>query len=446
MSIITQKLKTYYNHQGFKRYAKNTAWMFSETILRLIAGFVVGLWVARYLGPEKFGTFSYALAFAAIFGGLAKLGLDGIIIRELVNFPEKRDIYLGTAFWLKFFGGIITLFIIAIATLFTSNDSTTNLYIFIIAAGIIFQSFEVVDFYFQSKVLSKFVSICKMTQLFLSSLLKIYFVIKQADLFWFVLVILFDSITLSISLVSAYKYQKLGTFFNHFDWKIGRRLLSDSWALILSNIAIMLYMRIDQIMIKEMLDERSVGLYSAAVRISEIWYFVPIIITNSLFTAILNAKKISEEFFNRRLQRLYTLMVWIAMCIALPITFLSNWIVTTLYGAAYLEASKVLMIHIWTAVFVFLGFAFSQYLLTENMTKISFYRTISGAIINIILNLLWLPKYGIIGSAMATLIAQFSTNYLYDIFDKRLHKQLKLKTLAIIWPFGIYNSSRVDIY
>ncbi len=440
MRSITQKLKTIYKHQGFKKYAKNTAWMFSETILRLIAGFIVGLWVARYLGPEKFGTFSYAIAFAAIFGGLAKLGLDGIIIRDLVNFPEKRDIYLGTAFWLKFVGGIITLFIIGIATLFTSNDATTNVYIFIIAAGIIFQSFEVVDFYFQSKVLSKFVSICKMTQLFLSSLLKIYFVLKHADLFWFVLIILFDSITLSISFLIAYKYQKIGNFFKHFDWTIGKRFLSDSWALILSNIAIMIYMRIDQIMIKEMLDDRSVGLYSAAVRISEIWYFVPLIITNSLFTAILNAKKINEDFFNKRLQRLYTLMVWMAIGIALPITFFSNWIVSFLYGNAYLEASKVLMIHIWTAVFVFLGYAFSQYLLTENLTKISFYRTIAGATLNIILNLIWIPKYGIVGSAMATLIAQFSTNYLYDIFDKRLHKQLKLKTLAIIWPFDIYKS------
>jgi len=283
-----------------------------------------------------------------------------------------------------------------------------------------------------------------MTQLFLSSILKIYFVLVHADLFSFVIVTLIDSITLAISLNIAYKYQKIGNFYNHFDWVVGKKLLSNSWPLIISAIGITVYMRIDQIMIKEMLDEKSVGLYSAAVRLSEIWYFVPMIIISSLFPAIINAKKISQEFYHKRLQRLYTMMVWMAIGIALPITFYSNWIITFLYGAAYIEAGKVLMIHIWTSVFVFLGVAFSQYLLTENLTKISLYRTVSGAFINILLNLIWIPKYGIIGAATATLISQFATNYIFDIFNKQLHKQLKMKTLSIIWPFNIFKSHKAN--
>ena len=159
------------------RYFANTSWMFGEQVLRMASGLLVGIWVARYLGPEQFGLFSYALAFVSIFSGLAKLGLDGIVVRDLVNHPHQRDVYLGTAFWLKFVGAFVMLGIVALATLFTSNDHTTNLYVFIISSGIIFQSFEVVDFYFQSKVLSKFVSICKITQLAVSSALKIYFVL-----------------------------------------------------------------------------------------------------------------------------------------------------------------------------------------------------------------------------------------------------------------------------
>ncbi|HYN55491.1 MAG TPA: oligosaccharide flippase family protein, partial [Methylotenera sp.] len=209
-----QRLKRLINnastHQGFRRYFSNTSWMFGEQILRMIAGLLVGIWVARYLGPEQFGIFSYAIAFVSIFGVLAKLGLDGIMVRNLVTDPQKRDIYLGTAFWLKLFGAFITLGIMAFATLFTSNDHTTNLYIFIIASGIIFQSFEVVDFYFQSQVLSKFVSTCKIIQLVISSIAKIYLVITGADLFWFVVVTLIDQVTLALTLYIAYKSQKLG--------------------------------------------------------------------------------------------------------------------------------------------------------------------------------------------------------------------------------------------
>jgi Polysaccharide biosynthesis protein. len=168
------KSREFLSHPGVRRYGSNTAWMFAEQILRMVAGFLVGVWVARYLGPEKFGLFSYALAFVAIFQGIAKLGLDGILVRDLVREPEKATVYLGTAFWLKLFGAVVTLLFIGLAIQFTGNDATANLYILIIASGLIFQSFEVIDFYFQSKVLAKFVSICKMVQLALSSLIKIF--------------------------------------------------------------------------------------------------------------------------------------------------------------------------------------------------------------------------------------------------------------------------------
>lgn len=421
-------------HQGFHRYFFNTSWMFGEQILRMIAGLLVGIWVARYLGPGQFGVFSYALAFVAIFGGIAKLGLDGIIVRDLVQEPGKRDIYLGTAFWLKLVGAFITLSIVAFATLFTSNDYTTNLYIFIIAGGIIFQSFEVIDFYFQSKVLSKFVSLCKLTQLVLSSLLKIYFVLAGADLFWFVVVSLIDQAALAAALYIAYRYQKHGGFYRYFDIKTAKKLLRDSWPLIFSSLVIMIYMRIDQIMIKEMLGDREVGLYSAAVRLSEVWYFIPMIVTNSLFPAIVSAKKLSEGLYYERLQKLYTFMVWLAISIALPMTFLSDWLVTLLYGDAYKAAGQVLMIHIWAGVFVFLGIASGKWFLSEGLQKFAFYRTLSGAIINIILNFVLIPMYGLIGAAVATLIAQTLAAFVFDVFSKktRMIFFMKLKTLNLV--------------
>lgn len=429
---LTYSAKT---HQGFRRYFANTSWMFAEQLLRMVAGLLVGIWVARYLGPEQFGIFSYAIAFASLFSSIAKLGLDGIVVRDLVREPEQRDRYLGTAFWLKLGGALIMLGAVALATQFTSSDHLTNLYVLIIASGAIFQSFEVVDFYFQSQVLSKFVSICKMTQLLISSILKLYFIFTGADLIWFVLVTLVDQFTLALSLYLAYRYQKLGSFYRHrhFDMKTARQLLKDSWPLIFSGLVVMIYMRIDQIMIKEMLGEREVGLYSAAVRLSEVWYFIPMIITASLFPSIVNAKKISEQLYYTRLRRLYTFMVWLAITIALPMTFLSDWLVTLLYGEAYREAGQVLTIHIWAGVFVFIGVASSKWFISEGLQKYLTINTVVGAIMNILLNLFLIPKYGVYGAAIATVISQAVASYFMNLIFQQTRLNFFRLTRSVIY-------------
>jgi O-antigen/teichoic acid export membrane protein len=425
-------------HQGFRRYFANTSWMFAEQLLRMVAGLLVGIWVARYLGPEQFGVFSYAIAFASLFSSIAKLGLDGIVVRDLVREPDQRDIYLGTAFWLKLFGAFMMLGTVTLATQFTSSDRLTNLYILIISSGAIFQSFEVVDFYFQSKVLSKFVSICKITQLLLSSILKLYFIFTGADLFWFVLVTLVDQLTLALSLYLAYRYQKLGSFYHCLDMTTAKQLLKDSWPLIFSGLVVMIYMRIDQVMIKEMLGEKEVGVYSAAVRLSEVWYFVPMIITSSLFPAIVSAKKVSEKLYYARLQRLYTTLVWMAVVVAVPTTFLSDWLVTLLYGEAYREAGRVLMINIWAGVFVSLGVASSSWLTSENLQQLALYRTLSGAITNIILNFLLIPIYGIAGAAVATLISYMAAALIFDVFHKKTRRLFVMKIETVLFK-GVIN-------
>ena len=406
--------------------------MLGETMLRMVAGLFVGVWVARYLGPEQFGIFSYAIAFVALFGSVAKLGLDSILVRDLVNDPHNRDIYLGTAFWLKLMGALIMLVIIAFATIFTSNSFTTNLYIFIIASGLIFQSFEVVDFYFQSRVLSKFVSICKITQLILSSLLKIYLVLTGEDLFWFIVVSFLDQVTLAVTLYIAYKYQKLGNFYHHFDLNKARQLLKDSWPLIFSGLAIAVYMRIDQIMIGEMLGNKQVGLYSAAVRISEVWNIIPVIIVTSLFPSIINAKKIDSNLYKIRLQRLYFIVFYMSLGVALIVMFFAKNIMTILYGQLYSEAEFVLSIHIWTGILVGLGLVNWRWFIVENLQKLATFNTILGAGVNVLLNCLLIPVYGITGVAFATLVSYLFAVYFVLFFNKKTRQRFYDITMSII--------------
>lgn len=414
------------------KYFKNTSWLFGEKILRMIVGLFVGIWVARYLGPEQFGLFSYAQSFVGLFTAIATLGLDGIVIRELVKDASRRDELIGTAFWLKVMGAFGVLIILAIAVNFTSNDTFTNSLVFIIASATIFQSFNVIDFYFQSKVLSRFVVFANIISLLISSIVKIALILNDAPLIAFAYVIVFDSFVLACGFIYFYIKNNSTFKIQHLKFKreIAVSLLKDSWPLILSSIVVSVYMRIDQVMIKELLDNEAVGQYAAAVRLSEVWYFIPMVIASSLFPSIVNAKKHSKELYFRRLQKLYDLMVWMAIAIAVPMTFLSDWIVEFLYGEQYNQAGSVLMLHIWAGVFVFIGVAFSQYLVAENLTKKSFYRTLMGAILNVFLNYLLIPKYGINGAAIATIFSQFIANYVYDFFDKDLHQQLKMKTRA----------------
>lgn len=208
MCSIFEKFNSFQQSFGFRKYFFNTSWLFLEKALRILSGIFVGVWVARYLGPEQFGIFSYALAFTAIFAGISKLGLDEIMVRELLNHPENRDTYLGTAFWLKIISAFIVMGLMAAIVPFTSNDATTNLFIFIITTGIVFQSFAVVEFYFQSQVLAKIVSICKVIQLAVSSIIKIYLVLNEAELIWFVLVTALDNLSLAISYFIAYRLKK----------------------------------------------------------------------------------------------------------------------------------------------------------------------------------------------------------------------------------------------
>jgi O-antigen/teichoic acid export membrane protein len=431
---LKEKILSVLNHQGFRRYSINTAWLFSEQILRMVAGFFVGVWVARYLGPEKFGIFSYALAFVSIFQGIAKLGLDGILVRDLVKESEKKDIYLGTSFWLKFFAGIIIFIIVLIVSYFASDNLQTFIYINIISAGLIFQSFEVIDFYYQATVQAKYISIRKMIQLFLSSIIKIILVLVKADLIWFVLVTLFDSISLAVFSWWIYKSQRLPNFIKYFKWNTAKRLLNDSWPLVLSSMAIAVYMRIDQVMIKNMLGDREVGLYSAAVKLVEIWYFIPMIITQSVFPAIVNAKKISEELYYERLQQLLSLLIWIAISLALIICLLSKHIIYFLYGGRFIEASPALAISVWASLFEFIGVGTSQWFLTENLQNLSFFRTLYGAIINIVLNLILIPFFGIIGASISTILSYSIAVYLSLLFNKKTIKIFRITSIALLYP------------
>jgi O-antigen/teichoic acid export membrane protein len=194
-------------------------------------------------------------------------------------------------------------------------------------------------------------------------------------------------------------------------------------------------MKVDQIMIKQMLGSIQVGEYAAAARLSEAWYFIPVVICSSLFPAIINAKKISDKLYYERLQKLYDIMVWGSIVIIIPVTLSSEWLIAITYGSEYSRSAGVLVIHIWASIFVFLGVASSSWFIVENLQKYSFYRSLMGACLNIVLNFLLIPRYGVYGAAISTLAAQFIAVYFCNALHPKLRVTFKLQTNAILLPF-----------
>ncbi len=434
---ILKKIVQLKHHSGFRKYFANTSWLLGERALRIAVSLFVGIYVARYLGPERFGLLSYALSFVGIFVALATLGLDEVVVRELIKTPEQREKILGTSFLLKLVGTLLMWAAILVAIPLTENDLQTNILIIIIAFGTVFQAFNVIDLNFQAKVKSKYVVHAQFIQLIISSIVKIILVVNEAPLIWFASVYSLDVIVLAMGLVFAYLYNGDNIFSWKWSFETSKYLLHDSWPLILAGVVISVYMKIDQVMIKEMLGAKEVGLYAAAVKLSEAWYFIPMAIASSLLPAIINAKVYQKEVYYQRLQKLYDLMVWIAIAIALPTTFLSTLVVEFLYGKEYLGSSSVLIIHIWTAVFVFLGVASSKYLLSENFIKKTFYRTFIGALLNIIMNYYLIGIIGIQGAAISTLVSHFFAAYFYDILDKDLRIMFIMKTKSLFF-YSLY--------
>ena len=415
-------MRNFFARPGFRKYFANTSWLLGERILRMTISLFVGIYVARYLGPERFGILSYALSFVWLFSSLASFGLDDILVRELVQRPEQRNNLLGTVFWLKVCGTTVMGIAIAVVLEFMAEDQRTYWMIVIIAFGFLFQTTNTIEFYFQAQVQSKFTVRVQVVQLLITSLFKIYLVWNKAELVWFALALMLDQAVVAVLLLFMYHWKIEWFPYFSFQWKHAKKLMVDAWPLIFTGMVVSVYMKIDQVMLKEMLDAKAVGIYASAVKLCEAWYFVPTAVMASLFPAVIEARKKSETVYDERIQKLYDLMVWGSVAIALPTTLLADWVILILYGTDFKEAADVLRIYIWAGVFVSLGVASSKWLVTENLQRYSFFRTILGAILNVGCNLWLIPIYGIKGAAFATLVAQVTVAFVSLSFFSKTRK------------------------
>jgi O-antigen/teichoic acid export membrane protein len=400
--------------------------------------------VVRYLGPEQFGLLSYAISFYGLFSAISILGLESISIRELVKNPESRDQILGSVFILRLAGSILAIVLILLILVIFKESNNVSILILVVSISAIFQSISVIDYFFRAEVKARY-SVYVMTgSVLVTSVFKIFLIILKAPLIYFAIAFSVEFAAMAFGFVLVYKYNKLKIFNWKFQKNISVNLLKDSWPLILSGLVIAVYTKIDQVMIKNMLNSTELGYYAVAVKLSEAWYFIPITLSNSLFPAIVNAKGIGEEFYNNRMQKLYDILAWIAIAIAIPVSIFSYLIISIIFGNEFITAAPVLTIYIWAGVAVFLGVASSQYLITENFTKLSFFRTFIGMILNVLLNLILIPAFGIIGAAYATLISYSIAVFSIVLFPKTGKQFLMMMKSIFLITFAKYLAEKWD--
>lgn len=438
-SNIKQKLE---GHNVFKKVAKNSSWIVFQNIFTMILGVVVTGVIARYFGTEKYGIFNYILSITSLFSGIASIGIYHIATKDLTQRPEDEGKILGTSFTIRLIAAI--LLIIAAETtvcIMTHNDSTSMVIGILLSLMMLFSCSEVIDYYATANLKVKYLAVSKCISYIIFAVLKILIVVLKLDIRYYTATYLIEGIIYAIFLSISYKliHKNIGkTCKWSFDKDYAKKLLSNCWYFALSSIMVTIYMRIDQVMLGKMIEDKSqVGIYSAAVRIAEMWAFVPNSIISSFKPVIMKYKgENNNKEYVKNLQRLYDISSLVSILFAIGITIFARLIIVILYGKAFLEASKILYILIWGIWFGILGNVHYVWLICENKGKYSLFYSATGSISNIIFNAILIPKYGMYGAAIATLISQFIANIVsFGIFkETRVLSKFAIKAILFVEP------------
>ncbi len=406
--------------EALRKYTKNTSWLFFEKVIRMGIVFFVGVWLSRYLGENRFGTISYVLSVVGLFMELGSFGTKDILARDFVGIePEEEYELLGTGFIIHLLGFLlIILGLIGFIVINPESDLITSL-IFLVGAMLVFRAMNVLEYFFQAKVKAKYIAIAQLTMVLFSAGLKVLGIYLQKDIPFFIKIYALEFAIPNLVLIFIYKSKKY-----HFSkWRFNKSLffslLKQSKSYVLAGVFTSIYVKIDQVMITNMLNEAENGEYANAVRLSNIWHLVPTVVCASLIPAIVNAKKIGEENYRQKFQYLFNFLTWFSIILAIATGFIADWLIEILFAGKFVGTAGVLKIHIWSGLFVSLGVASSYWLLQEKLYHLALYRVAIGCFLNIILNIYLIPNQGIIGAGLATFLAQSVAGYLIHwIFPK----------------------------
>lgn len=417
----------------------NATWLIVEKLLSMAVLLLVSVLIARQLGPESYGRLSYLLAIVALILPLSSLGLNALVTRELVKLPEQHAKIMSTVIAFRFISGLVAFGVIYLITTLggLSTLGSWQWAILLLALVNVLKAVNAIDFWFQAKVQSKYVVKARFLVLVIFAVVKVLLVILNASLVTFIWFFAFEILCNAIAFIAIYLHHSGKFSLSEIDFTYGKNLLTQSKWLIFSGIAAVIYLKIDQIMLAEMVSTTEVGIYSVASRMSEIWYFFPVAIVSSFFPALLAAKDKNEKTYQASLQKLCDALFVGAFIIAIIITLFSDWLVVFLFGEHYQAAGTILSLHVWAGIFVFMRALLSKWLLAENLVSFSLLTHGVGAIVNIALNMILIPLYQGQGAAIATVISYAFAAYFVLFFHS------STRPMAIIMTKSLFLPSRI---
>lgn len=422
---------------------RNSAWFTSSRLLSIAVNIVVVVFISRYLGPSRFGVFSYALSAAAILGVLANLGLNSVITKELVNNKQKQKSILGTALMMRFIAGLsVTALGIIIIHILKPDDAELALFVGLLLMSETFRSGIIFSFWFEARANARPIAVARLVIVLIGAAVKIGMVLAGASLLSLVIAQSLDGLLVLIVFGWLYSRRSGALAQIRPSWGLATRLLRSSAPLIISGLTAVVYLRIDQIMLGQILGNEAVGIYAVAARISEFWYFVPTAVATAVFPFLLRLKLRDPTQYEKRVQNLLDILTWLGIVVAILVSLIGPILVTTLFGVAYASAGALLVVHVWGGVFMAPRALVSKWLIAEDAIRYSVLSQGAGAILNIILNLLLIPRFGAMGAAVATVFSYATSGYLVFLIPRHTRGLAAMMTRAYIAPIRALSPAR----
>lgn len=419
-------IKAIFKNKDAKRFVTNTGWLVFDKVFHMALSLVVTSMTARYLGTEGYGIINYGLSFINIFTIVCKLGIDAIIVNELVRNKEKTGELLGTTMVLRLLSSLCSLVLTFIFVMVLKPGQTVVLIVTMIQSiSLLFTALDTVDFYFQSILKSKYTAIARSISYPLVCLLRLLFIFLKADVTWFAWATVLDSATIGAVLLYFYFKREKGRL--SFSLPQAKYLLKNSHTFIWANLLVTIYTQMDRIMVGTLVGDAETGIYSAAMTIANLWIFIPNALIDSARPLIMQLKADKrEEVYLKRFRQLFAGIIWLSIAAGVFFSVFSNLIIRIIYGSDYLAAVPVLMILIWSRLFSLIGTTRTIWMICEDQAKYVKWFIGLGALINVVLNFIMIPVIGAQGAAIATLITEFVSSFLIVAFVKDTRGLFKL--------------------
>lgn len=416
---------------------KNAGWLIGEQVFQMVLSLVVGVLTARYLGPSNYGALNYTASFVAFFMSFATLGMEGVVIKKMIAKEDAEGVYLGSCMFLRLLSSVLSMVAVTLLVyVLNPQEEFKVLLVGLQSFQLAFRAVHILDSWFQRHLKSKYVSIGKMVAAILVAAYKVYLLMTNKSIVWFALSNTLTDLVIAVIMYAFYKKecgQKMRVVV-----AAGKDVLGESYHFVLSGLVTALYGQMDRVMIGQYLEDQDVGFYTTALAVCGMWTFVPIAIINSFRPKIMELKTDGhEDAYKLRLTQLYSFVIWLCILAAVAVVLLGDLAIRVLYGDAYRGAVSSLQIAVWFEVFSMIGTARGIWVLCENKNKYVKYYLGIGALLNLALNALLIPAWGIEGAAVATLVTQFVTAIIAPMLFKetRSHTKIVWNAFTCRWWF-----------